>query len=85
MPCCTAISNCGWARPTLADRRYAIALVRDPRFGTYTLPADSLGMTLYQLMIDRDGDGVFLTRTDYHGQHCRLWRTKFSRVNEALL
>ena len=27
----------------IGGQRYAIALVRDPRFGTYTLPADSLG------------------------------------------
>ena len=45
----------------IGGQRYAIALVRDPGFGTYSLPADSLGLTLHQLMIDRDGDGVFLT------------------------
>ena len=45
----------------IGGQRYAIALVRDPGFGTYTLPPDSLGPTLHQLMIDRDGDGVFLT------------------------
>lgn len=45
----------------IGGQRYAIALVRDPRFGTYALPPDSLGLTLHELMIDRDGDGVFLT------------------------
>ena len=45
----------------IGGQHYAIALVRDPRFGTYTLPPDSLGMTLHQFMIDRDGDGAFLT------------------------
>ena len=44
----------------IGGQRYAIALVRDPSFGTYSLPADSLGLT-HELMIDRDGDGVFLT------------------------
>ena len=45
----------------IGGQHYAIALVRDPRFGTYTLPPDSLGMTLHQFMINRDGDGAFLT------------------------
>ncbi|MCY3792696.1 MAG: TlpA disulfide reductase family protein [Gemmatimonadetes bacterium] len=44
----------------IGGQRYAIALVRDPSFGTYSLPADSLGLT-HELIIDRDGDGVFLT------------------------
>ena len=44
----------------IGGQRYAIAIVRDPGFGTYSLPADSLGLT-HELMIDRDGDGVFLT------------------------
>ena len=44
----------------IGGQRYAIALVRDPSFGTYSLPADSLGLT-HELMIDRDRDGVFLT------------------------
>ena len=48
----------------IGGQRYAIALVRDPRFGTYSIPADSVGMTFYQLMIDLDGDGIFLTQTD---------------------
>ena len=43
---------------------YELALVRDPRFGTYSIPADSVGLTFYQLMIDLDGDGIFLTQTD---------------------
>ena len=48
----------------MGGQRYALALVRDPRFGTYAIPADSVGLTFYQLMIDLDGDGIFLTRTD---------------------
>ena len=43
-------------------QRYAIALVRGPYFGTYSPRADSLGRTSHDLLIDRDGDGVFLTR-----------------------
>ena len=66
----------------IGGQRYAIALVRDPRFGTYTLPADSLGMTLYQLMIDRDGDGVFLTHL--YGQTEVLEDEVFG-VNEPFL
>ena len=45
----------------IGGQRYAIALVRSPGFGTYTLPPDSLNSIPYQYMIDRDGDGVFLT------------------------
>ena len=45
----------------IGGQRYAIALVRSPGFGTYTLPPDSLNLISYQYMIDRDGDGVFLT------------------------
>ena len=45
----------------IGGQRYAVALVRSPNFGAYSLLADSLGLTSYQLMIDRDGDGVFLT------------------------
>ena len=45
----------------IGGQRYAIALVRSPGFGTYTLPPDSLNFIPYQYMIDRDGDGVFLT------------------------
>jgi len=66
----------------ISGQRYAIALVRDPRFGTYTLPADSLGMTLHQLMIDRDGDGVFLTHL--YGQTEKLEDEVFG-VNEPFL
>ena len=46
---------------TIGGRRYALALMRAPGFLTYTLPDDSQGLTSYQLMIDLDGDGVFLT------------------------
>ena len=45
----------------IGGRRYALAMMRSPGFLAYTLPADSLGRTLHQFMIDRDGDGVFLT------------------------
>ena len=48
----------------IGGQRYAIALMRDPRFGTYSIPADSVGVTFYHLAIDLDGDGVFLTQTD---------------------
>ena len=66
----------------IGGQSYAIALVRDPRFGTYTLPADSLGMTLYQLMIDRDGDGVFLTHL--YGQ-TEVMEDEVFGVNEPFL
>ena len=66
----------------IGGQRYAIALVRDPRFGTYVLPADSLGMTLHQLMIDRDGDGVFLTHL--YGQTEKLEDEVFG-FNEPFL
>ena len=45
----------------IGGQRYAIALVRSPRFGAYSPLADSLGRTSHDLFIDRDGDGVFLT------------------------
>ena len=45
----------------IGGRRYALAMMRSPGFLAYTLPADSLGRTLHQFMIDRDGDGIFLT------------------------
>jgi thiol-disulfide isomerase/thioredoxin len=45
----------------IGDRRLALAMMRSPGFLAYTLPADSLGRTLHQFLIDRDGDGVFLT------------------------
>ena len=66
----------------IGGQRYAIALVRDPGFGTYTLPPDSLDLTLHQLMIDRDGDGVFLT--SLYGQTEKLEDEAFW-VNEPFL
>ena len=45
----------------IGGQRYAIALVRGPYFGSYSPHADSLGRTSHDLLIDRDGDGVFLT------------------------
>ena len=65
----------------IGGQRYAIALVRDPRFGTYSLPADSLGLT-HELMIDRDRDGVFLT--SLYGQIEKLEDEVFW-VNEPFL
>ena len=46
----------------IGGQRYAIALVRGPYFGAYSPRADSLGRISHDLLIDRDGDGVFLTR-----------------------
>ena len=66
----------------IGDQRYAIALVRDPDFSTYTLPPDSLEWTLHQLMVDRDGDGVFLTHL--YGQTEVLEDEVFG-VNEPFL
>lgn len=66
----------------IGGQRYAIALVRDPRFGTYSIPADSLGQDLHELMIDRDGDGVFLT--SLYGQTELLEDEAFG-VNEPFL
>ena len=45
----------------IGGQLYAIALVRSPRFGAYSPLADSLGRTSHDILIDRDGDGVFLT------------------------
>ena len=67
---------------TIGGRRYALALLRDPGFLTYTLPDDSQGLTLHQLMIDRDGDGVFLT--SLYGQIEKLEDEAFW-VNEPFL
>ena len=53
-----------WGEADIGGQRYAIALMRDPRFGTYSIPADSVGITFYHLAIDLDGDGIFLTQTD---------------------
>ena len=65
----------------IGGQRYAIAIVRSPSFGTYSLPADSLGLT-HELMIDRDGDGVFLTHL--YGQTEKLEDEVFG-VNEPFL
>jgi|GEM_PF-4400895 len=48
----------------IGPKRFALALVRDPRFATYTLPDVAHGFNLYQLMIDLDGNGEFLTLND---------------------
>ncbi len=49
----------------IGDQRYAIALMRDPSFGTYTLPDDSLSVDSsefpnHKFLIDRNRNGVFL-------------------------
>ena len=67
---------------TIGGRRYAVALLRAPGFLTYTLPDDSQGLTLHQLLIDRDGDGVFLT--SLYGQTEKLEDEAFW-VNEPFL
>lgn len=66
----------------IGGQRYAIALVRDPSFGTYSIPADSLGQALHELMIDRDGDGVFLT--SLYGQ-TELLEDEVFGINEPFL
>ena len=66
----------------IGGQRYDTALVWPPSSGTYTLPPDSLGRTSHQLMIDRDGDGVFLT--DLYGQTDVLEDEVFG-VNEPFL
>ena len=71
-----------WGEVDIGGQRYAIALVRDPSFGTYALPADSLGQAFHELMIDRDGDGVFLT--SLYGQTEVLEDEVFG-VNEPFL
>ena len=45
----------------IGGRHYALAMMRSPGFLAYTLPPDPLGMPKHRLMIDRDGDGIFLT------------------------
>ena len=49
----------------IGGQRYAIALMRDPSFGTYSLPDDSLSVDSsefpnHRFLIDRNGNGVFL-------------------------
>ena len=45
----------------IGGRRYALAMMRSPGFLAYTLPPDPPGRTKHRLVIDRDGDGLFLT------------------------
>ena len=45
----------------IGGRRYALAMMRAPVFLAYTLLPDSFGRAKHRLMIDRDGDGLFLT------------------------
>ena len=49
----------------IGNQRYAIALMRDPSFGTYSLPDESLSVDSsefpnHRFLIDRNGNGVFL-------------------------
>ena len=49
----------------IGGQRYAIALMRDPSFGTYSLPDDSLSVDSsefpnHRFLIDRNGNGAFL-------------------------
>ena len=64
-------------------QRYAIALVRGPYFGAYSPRADSLGRTSHDLLIDRDGDGVFLT--SLYGQTEVLEDEVFEVINPFLI
>ena len=64
-------------------QRYAIALVRGPYFGSYSPRADSLGRTSHDLLIDRDGDGVFLT--SLYGQTEVLEDEVFEITNPFLI
>ena len=64
-------------------QRYAIALVRGPYFGSYSPRADSLGRTSHDLLIDRDGDGVFLT--SLYGQTEVLEDEVFEVTNPFLI
>ena len=67
----------------IGGQRYAIALVRGPYFGAYSPRADSLGRTSHELLIDRDGDGVFLTRI--YGQTEVLEDEVFEVINPFLI
>ena len=67
----------------IGGQRYAIALVRGPYFGAYSPRADSLGRTSHDLLIDRDGDGVFLTRI--YGQTEVLEDEVFEVINPFLI
>ena len=49
----------------IGGQRYAVTLMRDPSFGTYSLPDDSLSVDSsefpnHRFLIDRNGNGVFL-------------------------
>ena len=67
----------------IGGQRYAIALVRGPYFGAYSPRADSLGRTSHDLLIDRDGDGVFLT--SLYGQTEVLEDEVFEVINPFLI
>ena len=67
----------------IGGQRYAIASVRGPYFGTYSPLADSLGRTSHDLLIDRDGDGVFLT--SLYGQTEVLEDEVFEVINPFLI
>ena len=49
----------------IGGQRYAVALIRDPSFGTYSLPDDSLSVDSsdfpnHKFLIDRNGNSTFL-------------------------
>ena len=49
----------------IGGQHYVVALMRDPSFGTYSLPDDSLSVDSsefpdHRFLIDRNGNGVFL-------------------------
>ena len=67
----------------IGGQRYAIASVRSPNFATYSPLADSLGRTSHDLLIDRDGDGVFLT--SLYGQTEVLEDEVFEVINPFLI
>ena len=67
----------------IGGQRYAIALVRGPYFGAYSPCADSLGRTSHDLLIDRDGDGVFLTKI--YGQTEVLEDEVFEVINPFII
>ena len=72
----------------IGGQRYAIALVRDPSFGTYSLPDDSLSVDSldfpsHRLLIDRNGNGVFLVLPS--GRQTEGLEKEMFGVNEPFL
>ena len=55
----------------IGGQRYAVALMRDPSFGTYSLPDDSLSVDSsefpdHRFLIDLNGNGTFLVLPSGH-------------------